>query len=104
VLFAEVEHVLDGLEEAGVRYWLAGGWGVAALVGRQTRAHRDLDLAVDAQQVDEWLHALEALGYHRETDWLPVRVELGAEGRGWVDVQQRPEDVHDLAQLECLEG
>jgi lincosamide nucleotidyltransferase A/C/D/E len=34
---------------AGVttQWWLAGGWGVDALVGRQTRRHRDLDIVVD---------------------------------------------------------
>lgn len=82
----EVERVLTGVEEAGVRYWLSGGWGVAALVGRQTREHRDLDLLVDADHVIPCLKALGEMGYRRETDWLPVRVEYVAEGRGWVDV------------------
>ncbi len=41
--FEEVTRVLDGLDVARVRYWVAGGWGVAVLVGRQTRVHRDLD-------------------------------------------------------------
>ncbi len=78
--------MLDGLERAGVGYWVAGGWGVAALVGRQTREHRDLDLAVDTRGLAQCLDALEGLGYVRETDWLPVRVEYAAAGRGWVDV------------------
>ena len=32
------------------------------------------------------LRALERRGYREETDWRPVRVELIAEVRGWVDV------------------
>lgn len=69
-----------------MRLWIAGGWGVDALVGRQTREHRDLDLLVDADWLKECLHLLSARGYAVETDWLPVRVELVAARRGWVDV------------------
>jgi lincosamide nucleotidyltransferase A/C/D/E len=86
VHFEEVETVLAGLERAGVGYWVAGGWGVAALVGRQTREHRDLDLLVEATKLEGCLRVLEQLGYRRETDWLPVRVEYVADHRGWVDV------------------
>ena len=44
---ADVVEILSDLRAAGCRVWVAGGWGVDALVGRQTRPHRDLDLAVD---------------------------------------------------------
>ncbi|MGZ4382041.1 MAG: nucleotidyltransferase domain-containing protein, partial [Gaiellaceae bacterium] len=40
----DVLEVLAALGEAGVRASLEGGWGVDALVGRQTREHEDLDL------------------------------------------------------------
>jgi lincosamide nucleotidyltransferase A/C/D/E len=83
---ADVVRVLDGLDEAGVRYWVAGGWGVAALAGAQTRRHRDLDLAVDAAGLGRSLAALGRLGYAVETDWLPSRIELRASGDRWVDV------------------
>lgn len=83
---AEVGVVLDALEDAGCRVWLEGGWGVDALVGRQTRPHRDLDLAIDAQQEAGALASLERIGYRIETDWRPTRVELVAPGRGWVDL------------------
>jgi lincosamide nucleotidyltransferase A/C/D/E len=82
----EVLAVLADLAEAGCAVWVAGGWGVDALVGQQTRLHRDLDLAVDARIETMALRILERRGYRVETDWRPVRVELIAEGRGWVDV------------------
>ena len=157
MLLAETRRVLDALADAQVRHWVAGGWGVDVLVGRQTREHRDLDLAVDAQDLDAATSALEGLGYVLETDWLPVRAEYVALGRGWVDLhplrvepsgaarqaaldapdfvypaeafvagdldgrrvpclsatQQRlfhqgyepgPKDLHDLAQLDALDG
>lgn len=86
MLFEEVAAVLDALDDAGVRSWVGGGWGVAVLVGQQTRQHRDLDLAVDADHLQACLETLGRLGYVTETDDLPVRIELAASGRGWVDV------------------
>ena len=83
---AEVLAVLADLDRAGCRTWVGGGWGVDALVGRQTRDHRDLDLAVDAAHEGEALAVLARRGYRVTTDWRPVRVELVAPGRGWVDV------------------
>lgn len=86
VRLAEVVQVLDALAAADVRHWVAGGWGVDALVGRQTREHRDLDLAVDLADLDICLAELTGLGYVSETDELPVRVELRSGEDGWVDV------------------
>lgn len=43
---ARVLALLDLLDAAGVRAWVAGGWGVDALAGRQTRRHYDLDLLI----------------------------------------------------------
>lgn len=78
--------VSEGLRAASVRHWLAGGWGVDALVGRQTRKHRDLDLAVDADACADAVAVLGTLGYTAETDWLPVRLELAGPGERWVDL------------------
>jgi lincosamide nucleotidyltransferase A/C/D/E len=46
------------------------------LLGRQTRHHDDLDLAIDADQMDGLLGLLAALGLVSLEDWLPVRIEL----------------------------
>jgi lincosamide nucleotidyltransferase A/C/D/E len=82
----EVCAVLDALDSAGCPAWLEGGWGVDALAGRQSRSHRDLDIAIDAGQEALVLATLDHFGYTIETDWRPTRVELIAPGRGWVDV------------------
>lgn len=82
----DVHAVLDALAAAGCPCWISGGWGVDALVGRRTRPHRDLDLAIDAAREADAMRALEALGYTVETDWRPVRVELVAPGEGRVDL------------------
>ena len=83
---AGVHAVLDALAAAGCPCWISGGWGVDALVGRRTRPHRDLDLAIDAAREPDAMRALEALGYAVETDWRPVRVELVEPGEGRVDL------------------
>ncbi|MCD5316458.1 nucleotidyltransferase domain-containing protein [Kineosporia babensis] len=83
---AEVFEVLDAAETLGSPVWVAGGWGVDVLVGRQTREHRDLDLALDARFEDLLVGRLETLGYRVETDQRPARVELAAPGRRWVDL------------------
>jgi Aminoglycoside-2''-adenylyltransferase len=105
----EVLGVLADLTGAGCSVWVAGGWGVDALVGRQTRLHRDLDLALDARNETVALRALERRGYRVESDWRPVRVELVL--RGACPDQQllfhtgyepRAMDLLDLAPLEGL--
>lgn len=82
----EVHAVLDALASAGCPAWISGGWGVDALVGRQTRVHRDLDLGIAAERESAALEALAGLGYVVETDWRPVRVEVVSGGRGRVDL------------------
>ena len=116
--WAEVCTVLDALSGVHCRFWLEGGWGVDALVGQQTRAHRDVDIDIDVTCVPAALRVLGDLGYVIDTDWRPNRVELVAAGRGWVDLhpllveedgsarqaeyEPRDVDVHDLTQLDGL--
>jgi lincosamide nucleotidyltransferase A/C/D/E len=44
---SQVRALLDHLDAAGVHAWVAGGWGVDALAGRQNRRHYDLDLVIN---------------------------------------------------------
>lgn len=43
--------------------WIDGGWGVDALLGRQTRSHSDLDIAMQHRDVGKIRALLEARGY-----------------------------------------
>ncbi len=104
MLLTDVLAVTGALGDAGVRFWLGGGWGVDALVGRQTRPHRDLDLAVDATDLDQAVALLDGLGYQPETDWLPVRLELAAPGERWVDLHPVVFDVRGEGRQAGLDG
>lgn len=81
----EVVEVLDRLEVAGVGASVAGGWAIDALLGRATREHGDLDLAVDAEDIDRAIQALGILGLRIEKDERPARLVLG-DGRRAVDL------------------
>jgi lincosamide nucleotidyltransferase A/C/D/E len=59
----DVQEILGALSDAGVRWWLAGGWGVDALVGAQTRRHKDLDVIVEQAQLAGALAALATRGF-----------------------------------------
>lgn len=83
---SELARVAELFEEAGVPYWLFGGWAVDFYAGAVTRAHDDLDVAVwvdDLPRIaellrrDGWRHAPAddedgGTGYERG----PVRLEL----------------------------
>ena len=104
MLARSVLEVLAALEQVGCRSWIAGGWGVDALVGEATREHRDLDLAFDASYETEALAALFRLGYAIETDWRPARVELAAAGSRWVDLHPVHFDAYGAGRQADLDG
>lgn len=71
---AAVINVARTFTAAEIPFWLDGGWGVDALIGRQSRAHEDLDLIVPAVRVPAVSRALSALGYDLAIDDTPTRI------------------------------
>ncbi|MDP9847902.1 nucleotidyltransferase domain-containing protein [Streptosporangium lutulentum] len=69
----EVLRVLALLRQAGCEVWIAGGWGVDALVGEVTREHRDLDLVHRVEQEPLLIGTLEAAGFGERPDAQPGR-------------------------------
>src|SRR4051794_1028263 len=69
--------LLEVLENYGAQVWVDGGWGVDALVGRQTRVHGDLDLGVQRPQLDLVVTVLGRLGYDvTDSRYVEVTVQL----------------------------
>ncbi|WP_221761145.1 nucleotidyltransferase domain-containing protein [Kibdelosporangium aridum] len=76
----DVLGVLDLLRDFDV--WIGGGWGVDALVGQQTRDHRDLDLMHRQEQEPGILDALTEAGFTETLNWRPIRfVHAHEDGR-----------------------
>src|SRR5580693_4331543 len=62
----EVIDLYATLKTAGIRIWVDGGWGVDALLGRQTRQHKDLDITIQKKDIPQFRIIVEERGY-RET-------------------------------------
>jgi lincosamide nucleotidyltransferase A/C/D/E len=60
---ADVVRVLTALNEADVDVWVDGGWGVDALIGRESRRHKDLDLLVFVADVERAAEVLVEQGF-----------------------------------------
>jgi len=79
----DVVTVLSALESGRVPFYLAGGWGVDALLGRQSRSHDDLDIVIDdyEQDLPRAVGALKLLGYelvasYERRAWMPKNTVL----------------------------
>ena len=81
--------VVELLEAEGIAVWLDGGWGVDALLGRQTREHDDLDVVVELADVSRITEVLTRLAY---------AVVAGAAPKSFVMVDPRglQVDVHPV--------
>jgi lincosamide nucleotidyltransferase A/C/D/E len=63
---SDAVEVIQLLEAAGVEVYVDGGWAVDALLGKETRPHADLDIAVPERDVPRLREVLSARAY-RET-------------------------------------
>jgi lincosamide nucleotidyltransferase A/C/D/E len=53
------------MEVLGIKIWIDGGWGVDALLGKQTRAHVDLDIVVQEKDLASVIAFLESRGFRK---------------------------------------
>ncbi|WP_405724225.1 amino acid transporter [Streptomyces sp. NBC_00028] len=74
----DVLFVLALLKRAEADVWVGGGWGIDALIGEQTRDHRDLDLMHRQDQEAAVLGALSAAGFVESLNWRPIRFVVTA--------------------------
>ena len=57
------------LAAADAPVWLMGGWGIDALVGRQTRPHHDLDVLVEVTDLERLRRCLIELQFSLKYVW-----------------------------------
>lgn len=59
----EVIYLYKLLEKNGILIVVDGGWGIDALIGKQTRNHNDLDIAVEHKDIEKLREVLLEKGY-----------------------------------------
>ncbi len=83
------------LDQNNIEIWVDGGWGVDALLGRQTRAHDDLDIAIQHKDVPLLCALLKERGYAdvpRNDTW-ECNFVLGDEQGHLIDVHSYTFDI-----------
>ncbi len=60
---SDVVGLLHLLKQNGIEVHVDGGWCVDALLGRQTRSHSDLDIAVPYESITKLRELLAGRGY-----------------------------------------
>lgn len=75
------------LDFAKCDFWLDGGWGVDALLKRQTRPHSDIDIVIEKRQADMLVPRLYAEGFVDVpcNDTRACNFVLTCEQRGTID-------------------
>jgi lincosamide nucleotidyltransferase A/C/D/E len=85
----DVVEIYTELERLGVCIWIDGGWAVDALLGRETRPHADLDIAMEERHVNALQAFLKNRGYHEVS-----RTDSSAWNFVLSDADGRTIDVH----------
>lgn len=98
----EVADLYTTLSGAGIQLWLGGGWGVDALLQRETRPHKDLDAFVALSDLPALSRSLGQRGFTlkevwEENLWTPFPELLALVGR------PRPENGSEVATAFVLE-
>jgi len=93
----DVVYLLKKAENIGVEVWITGGWGVDALIGRQTRPHNDIDIFIQKKDTPTFTKMLSMNGY----------CEISSESDDqivWSDTCNRKVDLHlfEFAEAETL--
>ena len=75
------------LDFAPSDFWLDGGWGVDALIGRQTRQHEDIDIVIEQSEAKNLVPRLLAEGVveFQRDDTRACNFVLGCTQRGLID-------------------
>jgi len=89
--------LLQLLDEATILVWLDGGWGVDALLGTQTRSHKDVDIILSVADVPKLKEVLGRRGFAIARGQPPHSFVLADLSGLEVDVHAVVFDVHGSA-------
>jgi lincosamide nucleotidyltransferase A/C/D/E len=74
----DVIKIYDRLSTNGIPVWLTGGWGIDALLGKQTRPHKDVDLILSLVDIARMRELLGLDGYFLKEIWSENRRVMDA--------------------------
>jgi len=98
----DVIAIYQNLLAAGIQVWLSGGWGIDALLGEQTRPHKDLDVLMLLDDIVRMRELLGRDGYGLKELWSENRWIADAHGTETAtafvlqDAAGREVDVHAM--------
>lgn len=76
----DVIKIYKRLSTNGIQVWLTGGWGIDALLGRQTRLHKDLDVIMLLDDMVRMRELLSSDGYELDVLWSENRMVRDTNG------------------------
>jgi lincosamide nucleotidyltransferase A/C/D/E len=76
----DVVRIYQLLLDSDIQIWLSGGWGIDALLGVQTRPHKDLDVIMLLDDVVRARELLSRDGYGLKELWSENRWDVDAAG------------------------
>lgn len=90
------------LSENNIEMWLTGGWGIDALLNKQTRQHKDIDIIILLKDIEKILEVLGKIQYTTkeiwsENKWVPgiILQQIPTAFVLW-DRQKREIDIHAI--------
>jgi len=108
VTASRVLEICSALDRAGIRFCLAGGWGVDAIVGRQSRRHDDVDIAIaDFDRTAPAACAvLKVVGFelkerHHQQTWMPDQWVLEDSLNAKIDLVSVDLDLLERSRYAC---
>ena len=96
----EVIRMFNLLAQNKIKAWLLGGWGVDALLEKQTREHKDIDVLIQEVDIPRLIELLEQDGYDDFHLWEENRWKFDSHNRKVptafyiLDDKEREFDVH----------
>ena len=85
----EAINLLKKAEQINVTIWITGGWGIDALVEKQTRPHNDIDIFIERKDAGKFVKMLVLDGYRE------IQMEYTtADHTVWQDADNRTIDLH----------